>query len=63
MYERTLNVTRLLMQISKKKNNSEKERWHDVLKRVTSCIEFLAENNDPFRGTNSKLIYFWVSFE
>jgi hypothetical protein len=35
--------------------NSEKERWRDVLKRIISCIQFLAENNDSFRGKNSKL--------
>ncbi|KAL4153486.1 hypothetical protein QTP88_001319 [Uroleucon formosanum] len=35
--------------------NIEKERWRSILKRIIACIEFLAEHNDAFRGTNSKL--------
>jgi len=36
-------------------NNIEKERWRSILKRIIACIEFLAEHNDAFRGTSSKL--------
>lgn len=35
--------------------NVEKERWRSILKRIIACIEFLAEHNDAFRGTSSKL--------
>ncbi|XP_050524356.1 zinc finger MYM-type protein 1-like [Daktulosphaira vitifoliae] len=35
--------------------NIEKERWRNILKRIIACIEFLAEHNDAFRGTSSKL--------
>ncbi|XP_022178815.1 zinc finger MYM-type protein 1-like [Myzus persicae] len=35
--------------------NIEKERWRSILKRIIACIEFLAEHNDAFRGTSSKL--------
>ncbi|XP_050546121.1 zinc finger MYM-type protein 1-like [Daktulosphaira vitifoliae] len=35
--------------------NIEKERWRNNLKRIIACIEFLAEHNDAFRGTSSKL--------
>ncbi|XP_050548537.1 uncharacterized protein LOC126910199 [Daktulosphaira vitifoliae] len=35
--------------------NIEKERWRNILKRIIACIEFLAEHNDSFRGTSSKL--------
>lgn len=35
-----------------KQINSEKERWRTVLKRIVTCIIYLAGQNDAFRGEN-----------
>lgn len=40
MFERALNLIKILMQL-KKKMNFEIEHRHDVLKRIISYIQFL----------------------
>jgi hypothetical protein len=34
---------------------AQKEQWRGVLKRIIACIQYLAEHNDAFRGTSSKM--------
>jgi len=33
----------------------EKQRWRDILKRILSCIKFLATQNLPFRGHDEQI--------
>jgi hypothetical protein len=35
--------------------NAKKEDWHGVLKRIIACVQYLAEHNNDFRGTSSKV--------
>jgi hypothetical protein len=35
--------------------NAEKEYCHGVLKRIVACIQYLAKQNNAFRGTSSKV--------
>lgn len=42
-------------QVQQRQINAEKEHWHGVLKRIIACVQFLAEHNDAFRSSSSKL--------
>lgn len=48
-YEKTID------QVQQRQINAEKEHWRGVLKRIIACIQFLAEHNDAFRGSSSKV--------
>jgi hypothetical protein len=46
---------RILIILSKSRLMQKKEHWRGVLKRINACVQYLAEYNDDFRATCSKV--------
>jgi hypothetical protein len=53
--QRRLHCEKTIDNFQQRQINAEKEHWRGVLKRNLACVQYLAEHNNAFRGTSSKV--------
>jgi hypothetical protein len=53
--QKRLHYAKTIDNFQQQQINAEKEHWHGVVKGIIACIQYLAERNNAFRGTSSKV--------